>query len=271
MDGTRNQFALRSKRFTIEGRKTALLKVFALILVVIGCSLAWRYTAISQWVNFDTIIAWQTSIKNHPAALLIVIGAYVAAGLVFFPVTILSVATVFTFGPILGNLYSLAGWLCSAALGYSMGYAVGHEFFHKLAGPRMEKYLRSGKHGFITVFILRLLPVAPFTLANMFIGASTIRFRDFMWGSTVGRIPGMIMMALAGVQLEMMLSNPQLGNVVLLVVVLILLPIAFAWLCKKMVAAHDAKTERAKMSVRNHLPLGSPERHPSDAFSADRR
>src|ERR1051325_3360856 len=192
MDRARNQFAFRSRRFSIEGRKSALLKAFALFLIFIALSLAWRYTPISQWINFDTIIAWQTSIKNHPAALLIVIGAYVAAGLVFFPVTILSVATVFTFGPILGNLYSLAGWLCSAALGYAIGYAVGHDFFHNLAGARLEKYLRSGKHGFITVFILRLLPVAPFTLANMFIGASTIRFGDFMWGSTAGRIPGMI-------------------------------------------------------------------------------
>src|SRR5689334_14370769 len=134
MDRTRDEFAFGSKRVRLEGRKAALLKALGLILLVIACSLAWRLTAISDWINFDTIIAWQTSIKNHPAALLIVIAAYIAAALVFFPVTILSVATVFTFGPILGNLYSLAGWLASAALGYGIGFAVGHDFFHKLVG-----------------------------------------------------------------------------------------------------------------------------------------
>ena len=238
----------------VNGRKSALIKASLILVALIAVSAAWRFTAIGEWINLTTIIKWQASVKNHPLALLFVVAAYVAAGLVFFPVTILSVASVFTFGPILGNLYSLAGWLASAAMGYGLGRAFGHNLFHKTAGARLEYYLRSDRHGFFTVFLIRLLPVAPFTLANMFIGASTIRFRDFMLGSTAGRIPGMIMLGFAGVQIEMLLSNPALKDVVLLIIAVFLLPLVVWWVSNRFVLAHERRSESISSRKTSSIP-----------------
>ncbi len=50
----------------------------------------------------------------------------------------------------------------------------------------------------MTALTLRVFPVAPFTVVNIFIGAWGIRFRDFFAASIVGRIPGIILLALAG-------------------------------------------------------------------------
>jgi phospholipase D1/2 len=237
----------RVKRAYATKHKSAIIKGLFILFILVGLSLAWRYTLVSEWINFKTVIAWQESIKNHPGAVFVVVAAYVIGSLVLFPVTILNVATIFTFGPILGNLYSLAGWLCSAAMGYGIGRGLGHHLFHETAGPRLERYLRSEKHGFFTVLTVRLLPVAPFTVVNMFIGASTIRFRDFLLGSAVGRIPGMIMLAFAGVQLELILSNPEVGTVVALALTLIVLPLAIAWLMKRLHARAELQRHPSKI------------------------
>ena len=86
-----------------EKTRGPLLKCLLLVAVLLGLSIAWRWTPISEWINFRTIVEWQNSVRAHPAALLFVVGTYLAGSLVLFPVTILNVATVFTFGPIRGN------------------------------------------------------------------------------------------------------------------------------------------------------------------------
>ena len=103
--------------FTPRGRtrKIAILRGLAILLLLVALPAIWSWTPLNHWINLATIIGWQESVKNHPAAFYLVVGAYLLGNLVLFPVTILNVATVFTFGPILGNIYALAGWLASAA------------------------------------------------------------------------------------------------------------------------------------------------------------
>jgi phospholipase D1/2 len=233
MEAESSDSAIKPKYSYLNARKSALIKVSLILLVLVAVSLAWRYTAVNEWVNFRTIIAWQASVKNHPLAFLMVVAVYLAASLVFFPVSIVNIATIFTFGPIVGNAYSFIGWLCAAAMGYGIGTALGQRVFHKTAGPRLERYLRSDKHGFFTVLTIRLVPVAPFNVVNMFIGASSIRFRDFLAGSAVGKIPGMIILGLAGVQIEGILSKPAVADVILLTSALIILPLAVSLVCKR--------------------------------------
>ena len=89
---------------------------------------------------------------------------------------------------------------------------------------------------------MRVFPVAPFTLVNFFVGASGIRFRDFFLASIVGRIPGVVMLTLAGVQIESFLRRPAMMSMVLLGLILILTPLATGWLFKRM-ALGDRRPE----------------------------
>ena len=140
----------------------------------------WRWTPLNEWVNFETIIEWQQSVEDYPTAFYLVVGAYLLGSLFSFPVTVLNVATVLTFGPIQGNLYALSGWLASAAMGYGIGRGIGREMVTKLARSWGHRLLESAdRHGFLTVLTMRVLPVAPFTLVNFFVGAARIRFWDF--------------------------------------------------------------------------------------------
>ena len=225
----------RSTRF--GERKAVLLKGALCFLVLVSVSLAWRLTPLKESADFETIVSWQQSVKDHPAALFWVIGAYLMGGLVLFPVMVLNVATIVTFGPVLGNVYGFTGWLCSAALGFGIGRVMGGELVHKLARSRLHRLLhRAGRHGFLTVLSLRILPIAPFTVVNLFVGASGIRFADFSYATVLGRIPGIVTLTLFGVQLENFLRRPDLESSVLLALTLLLIPLATALLCRHFTA-----------------------------------
>ena len=200
-------------------------KIIFLILLALGLPLLWRWTPLVDWVNLHTILEWQRSWRSDPAAIFYVVAVYLLGSLVFFPITILTMATVFAFGPVWGNVYALIGWLLSAAEGYLLGRLIGHELLAEFAGERFGRLVdRATHHGFWTVLTLRILPVAPFTLVNMFIGASGIRFRDFFLASLVGRGPGVLTLALFGVQIENALRNPGLASFALLVLILVAVP-----------------------------------------------
>jgi phospholipase D1/2 len=225
--------------FTPRGRtrKIAILRGLVILLLLFALPAIWSWTPLNHWINLATIIGWQESVRNQPAAFYLVVGAYLLGSLVLFPVTILNVATVLTFGPILGNIYALAGWLASAAMGYGIGRSTGRKMVQKLARAWLDRLIRpAGRHGFLTVLTLRIFPVAPFTLVNVFVGAWGIRFWDFFTASIVGRIPGIILLTLAGVQIENFLRQPHVIGVVLLGLTLILVPLALSRLSKRLLS-----------------------------------
>jgi uncharacterized membrane protein YdjX (TVP38/TMEM64 family) len=226
-----------TNELTIAGRQAFLVKIVLIILLLLAFALAWRWTPLGEWINVATVIDWQQSVKDYPAAFYLVVGAYLLGSLVLFPVTILNVATVFTFGPILGNVYALAGWLASAAMGYGIGRSMGRKMVQKLTRGWLDRLIRpAGRHGFLTVLTLRIFPVAPFTLVNVFVGAWGIRFWDFFTASIVGRIPGIILLTLAGIQIENFLRQPHVIGVVLLGLTLILVPLALSGLSKRLLS-----------------------------------
>lgn len=234
-------------------RKSHLLKGLSVLALLLALPLVWRWTPLNQWVNFETLLAWQQSIKHYPGAFFFVVGAYLLGSLVFFPVTVLNIATVLTFGPVLGNVYGVAGWLLSGSLGYGIGRLMGHALLRKLAGPRLDRLIhQAGRHGFLTVLTMRVLPVAPFTLVNLFVGASGIRFRDFFLASLVGRIPGIVILTLAGLQLEYALQSPRLWSFVLIGLILVLVPLSTAWLSRRLApGAGRARSARKPRAARD--------------------
>jgi uncharacterized membrane protein YdjX (TVP38/TMEM64 family) len=223
-------------------KKSRAFKVLLIFLLLLMIPFAWRWTPLSDWVNFATIIEWQQSVKEYPAAFYLVVGGYLLASLVLFPVTVLNVATVLTFGPVEGNLYALSGWLASAAMGYGIGRGLGQEIVSRFARSWGHRLLApADRHGFLTVLAMRVLPVAPFTLVNFFVGAAKIRFRDFFLASVLGRIPGILLLTLAALQVEMFFRQPGVIGLVFLGLTLILAPLAFSRLSKRLAVWRAAR------------------------------
>jgi phospholipase D1/2 len=224
-------------------RRMSRSKAVVLFLVILALPLVWRSTPLHDWINFQTVLEWQRSLRDDPAAPFLVLGAYLVGSLFFFPVTILNLATIFAFGPLWGNFYALAGWLLSASAGFFIGRLVGHDLLHRLAGRRLNRLIQlAERHGFWTVLTMRVLPLAPFTLVNLFIGASGIRFRDLFFASLAGRVPGVVTLTLFGAQLETTLREPGLASFGLLVFILIVVPLAVSRLLLRFGARHPVKS-----------------------------
>jgi uncharacterized membrane protein YdjX (TVP38/TMEM64 family) len=218
-----------------RSRTVAVLKGVAILLLLFTLPALWSWTPLNDRINLASIIEWQESVKHYPEAFYLVIGAYLLGSLFLFPVTVLNVATVLTFGPIQGNLYGLFGRLASAAMGYGIGRRIGQEIVAKIARFWGHRVLEpADRHGFLTVLTVRVFPVAPFTLINFLVGAARIRFWDFLLASVIGRIPGVILLTLAGLQVESFLREPGVIGLVLLGLTLILLPLTVGWAAKRL-------------------------------------
>ena len=242
-----------TSNFSIPGsRKVAILTSLILLVLLFAFPAIWTWTSLNHWINLAKIIEWQEAVRNTPAAFYLVVGAYLFGSLVLFPVTILNVATVFTFGPILGNLYALVGWLASAAMTYGVGRMMGCKIVQKLAPLWLEQLMQEARrHGFMTVLTLRIFPLAPFTIVNILMGAWGIGFRDFFTASIVGRIPGLVLLTLAGFQVENFLRQPGVMGVILLGLTLILVPFALSRASKRLLLGGRRQPDPSKSPAKS--------------------
>lgn len=193
----------------------------AMIVLVLALAAAWRWTPMKEWLDLETLTQRVAELRQTGAGPLIVIGGFVVGGLVVAPVTVLIAATVLTFGPWLGFAYSFIGMTLSALVTYGLGRLVGRDMVKHLAGRRLNRLsLRLAQKGVLTVVAIRILPVAPFTIVNMVAGASHIRFRDFLVGTVIGELPGLLALSAFFDQIWATIRNPGPTSFVILAAVI---------------------------------------------------
>jgi uncharacterized membrane protein YdjX (TVP38/TMEM64 family) len=174
---------------------------------------AWRWTPLREWIALESLVGVAHGLDDSPFAPLVVLGAYVVAGLFVVPVTVLIVATGIVFGPLVGGFYALAGALLSAAVTYWIGARIGRNSVRHLAGRRLNRITRRlAKKGVVAIAIIRLLPIAPFSIVNAVVGASHIRMRDFLLGTALGMAPGIAMTVVFVDRVAKAVTDPGLGT-----------------------------------------------------------
>ena len=174
---------------------------------------AWRWPPRSA-ITFDELAAWLEAHRHTWYALPAVMLAFVVLGLAMAPVILLIAATGIAFGPLLGPAYAMAGCLASASTGFAIGRWLGLRRITQLGGERIVHLTRALKrNGTLAVFFVRKVP-APFTIVNIIVGASTIRFRDFIVGTMLGMSAFVIGLAGFGYQVTHALRDPSAGTLI---------------------------------------------------------
>jgi len=131
------------------------------------------------------------SLAGSPWRLPLVLIMFVVGSVLAVPILALIGATVVTLGPVLGFIASAVGTLLAASATFGIGRLVGRKPLHRWLGTKLDALeQRVAKRGVIAIALVRKVPVAPFTLVNMLIGALGIRYRDFMLGTALGMLPG---------------------------------------------------------------------------------
>jgi phospholipase D1/2 len=204
-------------------------RVSAAIVVGVLAVAAWTWIPAST-MSLDAIAAWLAPHRHAWYALPMVMLAFVILAVV--PVVLLIAATGVAFGPVLGPIYAMAGCLASGSVGFAIGRWMGLERVRRLGGKRINRITSMLKrNGTLAVFFLRKVP-APFLLANIVVGASTVRYRDFMIGTTLGMGAFVIALAGFGYQLTMMLYDPSAARVAG-ALLFVSVPLTLAWLINR--------------------------------------
>jgi phospholipase D1/2 len=192
---------------------------FALILL----AFIWGFTPISRFANPEAVASAMAVISASPWRFAIVLGCFLGAGLVVFPMLLLIIACAAVFGPGLGFVYSSAGLLASAALNYAIGTWLGREVLLNTLGRRFD-FTRSAlmRRGLVTTAVVRAIPMSPFALVSVVAGAIDIRFLDYLAGTAIGIMVPVILLTLATDQTSRLLTEPNAVQLALLVGVIAL-------------------------------------------------
>ena len=211
-------------------RLRPLLIALVCVLVLLGIALAWRYTPLSALVTADNVRVVLKAVRGEPWAIVVVVLVFVLAGAIVFPLNILILTTAAVFGPWLGILYGGAGTVASGLVMFLIGGRLGREALYRMLGERWRHGLEGlRKRGLLAVVTFRLLPIAPFTLVNLAAGASGIRFVDFLVGTMIGMLPGLVLLSVMGDRIIRILSEPSAGDIAILVLcVAVLIGLAVA-------------------------------------------
>ncbi|MFM2423785.1 MAG: hypothetical protein RLZZ70_172 [Candidatus Parcubacteria bacterium] len=201
-----------------------------IIGVLIGgaifCGIVW-YTGLLEWLSVDAITTLVTDLGWYGG--IAFVGIYMLASVLFVPGTPLTILAGVLFGPVYGVLYTVVGATLGAGLLFLLARYVGRDAIvtYVARHARLQEYDRQlAKDGFMTVFILRLIPLFPFNGLNLALGLTPVRFKTYLLATVLGIIPGTTALVYFGSAL----ATVNIWQIILAVLALIGLTYGGKWL-----------------------------------------
>jgi uncharacterized membrane protein YdjX (TVP38/TMEM64 family) len=167
--------------------------------VLLLCALValWCWTPLAEWIDVDRLVNAAQRFDSSPLTPFAIFAAFVLGGLVGFPVNVLTAATIVLCGPFRGVAYALVGALLSAQVVYEVGHWLGNRILRRHAGARVLRLRqRLVERGLLAVVLVRIVPIAPYSLVNLIAGSARIDRRVYAIGTLVGMLPGTVLTAL---------------------------------------------------------------------------
>jgi phospholipase D1/2 len=166
------------------------------LLLLAALALAVRYLPILPWV-----VAAAKELHGRGAlGALLTCAAIYAATLLFLPIIPLIIACGWLYGP-WGALLSLPAAVASASTSFSVARALGRNAAARklLQSPRARALAELAvQGGMVTVALVRLSPILPYTPSNAVLGLTGMRLRDLALGTALGMAPGIVLYSWAG-------------------------------------------------------------------------
>jgi phosphatidylserine/phosphatidylglycerophosphate/cardiolipin synthase-like enzyme/uncharacterized membrane protein YdjX (TVP38/TMEM64 family) len=213
-----------------------LVKLGSVAAALLALVLVWSYTPLAKWADPEVLMPALAGARDHWWVYPLLVVVYVAGGLLLFPLTVLLAVTGMMLGPLAGFVTAMAAGLASAWAGYLVGSWVGAESIRNVSG-RTFRAIRRGlqNQGVLTVAAVRMVPVAPFTVVNMVMGAARVRLRAYLAGTALGLVPGVFVLTMVGDRLREVWQEPDPMNVLWFALVAVLW-LGLAFLLQRIVA-----------------------------------
>ena len=170
-------------------------------LPIVACLI---FTIIAVWKRDELSVQNISRLVTENVALsaLILLLLYALKSLsVAFPIAVLEVVAGIVFPLPIALLLNLIGIVIVLTIPYHIGRLSGHDLADQIIGrnkwlERISEY--QSKNAFFVSFLLRVIAILPGDIVSMYLGASGIRFPQFLTGCLLGALPRMIAYTIAG-------------------------------------------------------------------------
>ncbi len=161
-----------------------------------------------QWLRENQDILGKLYQSNGLMVMAGFVSLFLVIGLFLLPgATILSVCSGAVFGLPLGPVLVSLGSTLGAMLAFFIARTILRDWVENRFGDRLTPIHEGLRENDINyILVLRLVPLFPFFLVNIAMGASQISWKVFMAGTLLGKLPATWVYANAGSQLSTLRS-----------------------------------------------------------------
>ncbi len=193
--------------------KTTILAIalFCVIATIVGIYLL-------GGINQQQLQLWLQKMGIWAPIIYILI--YAIATICILPSTPLNLSGGAIFGSVWGTVWTSIAAILAAVLSFGFSRTIGRNLVEqRLAGQwqSIDREMQQG--GFFYMFAIRLLPLIPYGMVNFAAGLTSIKFRDYFFGTLLGTVPGILPFVMMGAGLTAL----KQGNVLPILVALALI------------------------------------------------
>ncbi|TVR99829.1 MAG: hypothetical protein EA423_12110 [Phycisphaerales bacterium] len=190
--------------------KLALLG-FAVIVLIAA---VWRVTPLGELADRERMEGVVETIRESPAGIAGVIAVFIALGSFGFPIVVLIAASGAIFGVAWALAVSLMGVLGASIAGFAFGRMAPSGLQRRFAEGRTKRVAKVLKgEGVLSVAVVRNMPVAPFAVVNAAFGFTGVRWLDYLAGTMIGMLPGIVLLSVFGRELGKLVTDPTPARV----------------------------------------------------------
>lgn len=197
-------------QFPVFGRRAARRAALAALLLA-AALVVWVWLPADRLLT--NLLTWAAA---HPTSGMLAVAAiYVPACLLFVPGALLTLGAGYALGVVRGALAVSLGSTAGAAAAFLCGRTVAREWvMARLADRPAFRALDQAvaQRGWQVVLLARLSPVLPFNLLNYAFGLTQIRFREFVWASWLGMLPGTALYVTLGASAQSLAAAARGGE-----------------------------------------------------------
>lgn len=164
-------------------------KIF-LLAGVIAAAAAALFVLHRRGLDPRQIGEWLAGVGDRWWAPVVFIVLYAIFNTALLPATALTLTAGVVWGWFVGGLWVLAASTIGSAIPYWIAYS-GSAWVEELMSRRAPRILDAlKKERFMTLLLLRLVPIIPYNILNYAAGLAAVKPRDYVTATFIGTIPG---------------------------------------------------------------------------------
>jgi uncharacterized membrane protein YdjX (TVP38/TMEM64 family) len=162
----------------------------AILVVIVAMAATGAYfLPIAQWT---TVLADRAR-STGSIGVVIFVAAYITATVALLPGSLLTLAAGFAYGPVWGLVVVSPASVAGATAAFLLGRTFLRDWAARKTSDsaRVRAITRAVQHeGFKIVLLLRLSPLVPFNVLNYALSLSNVRLGTYVTASAIGMLPG---------------------------------------------------------------------------------